>query len=67
MQTNIIPLTGAKTRLLRPYDVMALTGLPYDTALALVKAHGIKFGRSYYITQEWLEQALEERRAMSHG
>lgn len=27
MQTNIIPLTGAKTRLLRPYDVMALTGI----------------------------------------
>ncbi len=64
---SITPLHAERTRLLRPYDVMALTGLSYENALALVRAHGIRFGRQYYITKEWLEQALEEKRLENHG
>lgn len=47
-----------RTELLDPKDVMQETGLAYEAALALMKVHGIKLGRRYYITMARLTEAL---------
>lgn len=51
----------ARTRLLTAYDVMDRTGLGYESALALVKVHGVRLGtkqRQYRITEAALARAL---------
>lgn len=67
----IIPLRGAEpvlgtvsdhTRLLGPANVAMLTGMSYEKALALLKVHGVKLGKRYYITVARLAEALEGRR-----
>lgn len=50
-----------RTELLGPKDVMAETGLSYEAALCLMKVHGIRLGRRYYITMARLTEALNGR------
>lgn len=48
------------TRLLTAYDVAAITGMSYENALAMLKAHGIALGRRRrYITLAKLVGVLE--------
>lgn len=48
-----------RVRMLTAYDVMDRTGLAYETALALVKAKGVRFGtRQYRISEAALARAL---------
>lgn len=48
-----------RVRMLTAYDVMDRTGLAYETALALVKAKGVRFGtRQYRISEAALARTL---------
>lgn len=47
-----------RTTLLKAKDVAARLGLGQESALALVKAHGIKILSRYYITEARLAQVL---------
>lgn len=47
-----------RIKLLTAKDIMPLTGLGMESALALVKAHGIKILSRYYITEARLAQVL---------
>lgn len=58
----VIPMRDE--RLLRISDIMALTGLGRENATAVMRVYGIKIGRYYYITREWLADALEQMRRM---
>lgn len=52
----------ARTTLLDAYDVMAQTGIGYHNALALIKVHGVKFGkRGYRISAAALARALDPK------
>ncbi len=46
-------------KLLSPYQVAELTGLPYKKALALVKEmNHIQFGNRYYVSDDILQATL---------
>lgn len=53
---------AARTKLLSTREVMQLTGLGYERALALIKVHGVKLGRTgklYRISEAALARALD--------
>ena len=60
--TMRLPRLTTVTQLLTSYDVMAITGLGYESTKALMRVHGIKFGRRYYMTPKMLAEALEAKR-----
>lgn len=45
-------------RMLNAREVSHYTGLSYDHALEIVKAHGLKMGTRWYIARETLERVL---------
>ncbi len=46
-------------KLLSPYQVAELTGLPYKKALTLVKEmNHIQFGHRYYVSEDTLQAIL---------
>ncbi len=54
-------ITAPANRLLTAQEVREVTGMSYEKALALVKAHGFKIGKRYYrITVARLNAALNE-------
>lgn len=59
--TPIRPPMAAYTHPLSAKDVAALTGMSYESALALLRVHGILLGgRRRYITMARLAKAMEE-------
>lgn len=52
-------------KLLSPYDVAALTGLPYSKALTLIKGMNyIRIDRRYYVSEATLTAFLTQAEAI---
>ena len=52
-------------RLLSPYDVATLTGLPYAKALILIKSMAyLKLDRRYYVSEATLSAFLTQNEAV---
>ena len=52
-------------RLLSPYDVATLTGLPYAKALTLIKSMAyLKLDRRYYVSEATLSAFLTQSEAV---
>lgn len=57
---NITRIHAEREPLLTPVDVAARLGISRDNTYALMRMHGFKLGRRYYITADRLDRVLND-------
>ena len=60
VKQNITNINARRELLLTPADVMQILGVGRDSAMKIMRAHGLHLGRLWYITRDQLNRALDQ-------